>query len=366
MIAACPKCHTRYRLQRDQLRETGVRLRCTRCRAVFRVRPPASPGERSSEPARPAPVAQSRIVDAAPPASAALRSADPTPFTPPPSEREGLVLVASPDVEVCKEVADALGSWGFEAAVAHDGVEAILSVQRLLPRAVVLDAALPKMFGFQVCELMKRNDSLRSIHVVLVGAVHREGRYRRSPAELYGADAYLEPPELVERLRDLLERFGRGASPPPTTRPAQLPDFPAPEVSEAREPSPETPDDARARFGAPGSFAEVGAPPAEPPISQPPSLEPAPDEAPAESDPALAEARARAERLARIIVSDIVLYNEEKFQAALRQGAVLEIMDAELAEGRALFADRVDPRVREERDFLGDELVRVARARGKP
>jgi predicted Zn finger-like uncharacterized protein len=364
MIAACPKCHTRYRLQRDQLRETGVRLRCTRCRAVFRVRPPAPPGKRSSEPARPAPTAQSQIADAAPPGSAALRSADPTPFTPSPPEREGLVLVASPDVEVCKEVADALGSWGFEAAVAHDGVEAILSIQRLLPRAVVLDAALPKMFGFQVCELMKRNDSLRSIHVVLVGAVHREGRYRRSPAELYGADAYVEPPELVERLRELLERFGLGASPRPTARPVEGPDFPESGVSEARERSPETPDDARARFGAPGSFGEEGAPPAEPLVSHPPSLEPEPP--PAESDSGLAEARARAERLARIIVSDIVLYNEEKFQAALRRGAVLEAMAAELAEGRALFADRMDPRVREERDFLAEELLRVARARGKP
>jgi hypothetical protein len=76
--------------------------------------------------------------------------------------------------------------------------------------------------------------------------------------------------------------------------------------------------------------------------------------------------RAQAERLARIIVSDIVLYNDEKFIAAVRSGAVLEALRDELQEGRALFRERIDPRVREERDFLAEELVRVARARGMP
>jgi hypothetical protein len=78
----------------------------------------------------------------------------------------------------------------------------------------------------------------------------------------------------------------------------------------------------------------------------------------------LEEARVQAERLARIIVSDIVLYNEEKFTAAVRSGSVVEALRNELEEGRALFRERIDPRVRDERDFLADELVRVARARG--
>ncbi len=71
----------------------------------------------------------------------------------------------------------------------------------------------------------------------------------------------------------------------------------------------------------------------------------------------------RAERLARIIVSDIILYNEEKFAEAVRRGTVREAMGPDLEEGRALFRDRVDPRVRAERDHLMDELLRAASAR---
>jgi hypothetical protein len=77
-------------------------------------------------------------------------------------------------------------------------------------------------------------------------------------------------------------------------------------------------------------------------------------------DPAVADA----ERLARIIVSDIVLYNQEKFEAGIRDGNVVDLLGAELEEGRGHFAQRVDARVRGSRDFLADELVRVARIRG--
>jgi hypothetical protein len=72
---------------------------------------------------------------------------------------------------------------------------------------------------------------------------------------------------------------------------------------------------------------------------------------------------ARAERLARIVVSDIVLYNQEKFDAAVRAGNVLEAMDAEMAEGRALVAARIDASLRQQRDFLAEELLRVASSR---
>jgi len=40
------------------------------------------------------------------------------------------------------------------------------------------------------------------------------------------------------------------------------------------------------------------------------------------------------------------------------------MLDPDLEEGRALFRQRIDARVREERDHLAEELVRVGRTRG--
>ena len=68
--------------------------------------------------------------------------------------------------------------------------------------------------------------------------------------------------------------------------------------------------------------------------------------------------------MARIIVSDIVLYNQEKFSAAITAGNVAEAMDADLEEGRALFRQRIRPEVRDEQDYLVVELLRVAQEKG--
>ena len=103
------------------------------------------------------------------------------------------------------------------------------------------------------------------------------------------------------------------------------------------------------------------APAATPRAAAPPAAAPAPP--PPKLDDGLGEQRAKAERLARIIVSDIVLYNEEKFAAAVRAGRVVEALTPDLEEGRALFRDRIDERVRAEKDHLAEELLRVARTR---
>jgi CheY-like chemotaxis protein len=289
------------------------------------------------------------------PASPALPS--------PPIDRELLVLIADPVVEQGKSTASALAQWGLHPVLVHDGVEAILAIQRMLPRAIVIDAALPKMFGFQICEIVKRNESLRDIHVVLVGAIHNQSRYRRPPEEIYGADAYTERQDLPDALRSILQGFGMLSSvqqPPtaaaaiPLTPPAAAP---APTIAPAVKAIP---------------AAEVPAAPeiVESVASAEPSVEPQTPErvaptAPAVGDPEIDEKVEQAERLARIVVSDIVLYSNEKFEAAVRAGNVLEAMQPEIAEGRSLFATRVDSSIQEMRDFLTEELLRVAEASGK-
>ncbi|MDX1649942.1 MAG: hypothetical protein R3263_08825, partial [Myxococcota bacterium] len=259
------------------------------------------------------------------------------------------VLVAMPDAELAKRTGEMLAARGLRVVLVGDGVEAMLQIQRQLPAAVLLSAQLPRMYGFQVCEIVKRNESLKHIRVVLAGAIHHQGRYRRPPGELYGADAYLEEPDLPDALPPLLERIGialgNAPAPPPVAPPAEPPPgapAAAPEPAPEAVPAPEAPAAA------------------EPAASPPPGAAAAPEP----RGDGLDDERAKAERLARIIVSDIVLYNEEKFAQAIRDGRVAEAMEGDLAEGRGLFRDRIDERVRAEKDFLQEELLRVARARG--
>ncbi|MDH3686082.1 MAG: hypothetical protein OEP95_07640 [Myxococcales bacterium] len=261
-----------------------------------------------------------------------------------------------------KILREALEAWGMRAAIVSDGVEAMLEIQRQLPAVVVLAPTLPRMYGFQVCEIVKRNESLSGTGVILLGAIHHPDRYRRPPEDLYGADAYVEEPDLPDALLPELRRLGIASTAAPAV---------APEVSEPAAGG-ETRSGDRVAPAAPASADVSAVEPSPSPeasaVEPSPSPEPrAPSEmASPQAEPAdeLSEARAQAERLARIIVSDIVLYNEEKFAAAIEAGTVAESLGPDLEEGRGLFRNRVDPRLQDEKDYLSEELLRVARTRG--
>ena len=102
-------------------------------------------------------------------------------------------------------------------------------------------------------------------------------------------------------------------------------------------------------------------PPAPQPLAQPAPAPPAPPQSP--PDDGLAQQRADAERLARVIVSDIVLYHPEQFEAGLGSGQLAQALAGAIEEGRGFFAQRVDPRVCDEKDYLMEELLRVGRSR---
>ncbi len=319
MIAGCPKCDARYRVDAERIGENGAKLRCTKCSAVFLVRAPkAKPSSEVSSQAE------------APSAPA------PTPEPGVDRDLARLVLVADSSEERGKQTVAAIESWGLEAILVPDGVEAMLSIHRMPPKVVVLDAVLPKMLGFQVCEVMKRNESLRHIKVVLIGSIDHQDRYRRDPEDLFGADVYLEQPDLPDGLLPLLREAGLPGS-----------DGQAP-VSSGPTAATTAPDSAPAR--------EV------------PSAAPAPDPgasaAPLSAeDPEIIAERERAERLARIAVSEMLLYQPEKFDAAIRGQNLEEALELEIQEARALIRQRVSEEVGAEKDFILEELERVAQQR---
>ena len=61
-------------------------------------------------------------------------------------------------------------------------------------------------------------------------------------------------------------------------------------------------------------------------------------------------------RLARAIVSDIALYNQEKVKDGIKNDSIFEVLTEELQEGREHFLGRVSPEI-EERDHLYDRAI---------
>lgn len=61
-------------------------------------------------------------------------------------------------------------------------------------------------------------------------------------------------------------------------------------------------------------------------------------------------------RLARAIVSDIALYNQDKVKDGIKNDNIFEVLDEELKEGREHFYTRVAASI-SERDHLFDRAI---------
>ena len=69
-----------------------------------------------------------------------------------------------------------------------------------------------------------------------------------------------------------------------------------------------------------------------------------------------------ARRLARLLVSEIKLYNEEQVEAGRRNRDVYERLKEDIDRSRQMYEDRVDPKVVATTDYFYQELVRILAA----
>ncbi len=222
------------------------------------------------------------------------------------------VLIAH-ETETIREITRRLvEDAGFQARAVADGRSVVRALDHTTPpRALVVDVALPDYTAYQLVEEVRRRGL--ETRVVLIASIYNRTGYKRRPTSLYGADDYVEQHHLPDALVGKLVRLIG----PPESAASSTPPEPHAETPEGR------------------AIKAAGE---------------------ARLDPVAAQARA--ERLARLIVADIALYNgdaldhhdDDELQARLRM---------DLEEGRLLFDLRVPVEVRRTRDFIGDALAEL-------
>jgi len=118
------------------------------------------------------------------------------------------ILVVDDEPEAVELVEFNLRQAGFETITAADGAEALKKARFALPSLIVLDLMLPEVDGLDVCKMLRRDPTTRSIPIIMVTA--KAAEIDRILGLELGADDYLTKPfsprELVLRVRKILER----------------------------------------------------------------------------------------------------------------------------------------------------------------
>ncbi|MEM6797829.1 MAG: hypothetical protein AAF725_27925, partial [Acidobacteriota bacterium] len=64
-----------------------------------------------------------------------------------------------------------------------------------------------------------------------------------------------------------------------------------------------------------------------------------------------------ARRLARLLVSEIKLYNEEIIEEGRRTGNIYDRLKDDIDRSRQMYEERIDPRLADQEDYFYQELV---------
>jgi CheY-like chemotaxis protein len=121
------------------------------------------------------------------------------------------VLLAEDDRFLRKAAGAMLRRQGFTVLTAEDGEEAVRIARAETPDLILLDLIMPKMQGFEVLKVLKRDPITSAIPVVILSNLGQESdakSAREMGALDYWVKANLDLEDLVRRIGEKLEADG--------------------------------------------------------------------------------------------------------------------------------------------------------------
>ena len=121
------------------------------------------------------------------------------------SERPTLVMVVDDSVTVRKVTSRLLERNGMNVLTAKDGVDAITQLQERKPDIMLLDIEMPRMDGFEVATLVRHDERLKDLPIIMITS--RTGEKHRDRALSIGVNEYLGKPYQESVLLEAIQRL---------------------------------------------------------------------------------------------------------------------------------------------------------------
>lgn len=120
---------------------------------------------------------------------------------------EDVILVVDDSPVVVEAVREALLNDGYSVLVANDGLEALDVIKSNHIDLILLDIDMPRMNGYQLCKLLKRDSNYKQIPIIMLTAKSSEAD--RIWGVKAGSDEYLTKPFNYSRVKEAMKRFLR-------------------------------------------------------------------------------------------------------------------------------------------------------------
>ncbi|WIG58351.1 MAG: Two-component transcriptional response regulator, LuxR family [Ktedonobacterales bacterium] len=120
---------------------------------------------------------------------------------------EPVVLVVDDSPTVRKIVQLTLQRERIRVVTAGDGLSALATVADEQPDLILLDIMLPKMDGYNICQVVRKNMAYRDLPIIMLSG--KDGLFDKMRGKLAGSTEYMTKPfdsaELVQTVKRHLD-----------------------------------------------------------------------------------------------------------------------------------------------------------------
>jgi DNA-binding response OmpR family regulator len=121
------------------------------------------------------------------------------------------VVLIEDDLFLGNIASEKVRSAGFEIAFYTTAEDALREIEKRKPDVILLDIVLPKMDGYEFLKLVKENDALKSIPVIILSNLGSQDEIEKGlnlGAVSYLVKSNITPDDIVERVRETVEKKG--------------------------------------------------------------------------------------------------------------------------------------------------------------
>lgn len=117
------------------------------------------------------------------------------------------ILIADDNLTNVELLEAYLSDIDCQIAIATDGQQTLDKVAEFKPDLILLDIMMPKLSGFEVCKILKKDPATQHIMILMVTALNEQGDIERAVA--VGCDDFISKPvnklELTKRVEIMLK-----------------------------------------------------------------------------------------------------------------------------------------------------------------
>lgn len=114
-------------------------------------------------------------------------------------------ILAADDEPANRDIIEEVLKDEYEVVCVEDGLQCIESITQRIPDLLLLDVAMPKMDGIEVCKTLRADEKTNQLPIILFSGFAAKEHIDKGM--LAGADKYITKPYLPSQLRAIIREM---------------------------------------------------------------------------------------------------------------------------------------------------------------